>query len=181
MKTRQKESGIIPDIDFGVQYQQIRKIYVGLSGTNLLESSADIGNTRYGPKRNLYLTAGYYINLMGKRKNSLYLIPSLLVKSNLANVQFDLTARLEYNNLLWAGVSYRYQDAVAVLAGVNIKGFHLGASYDFTIGNLSNISNGSPEIFIGYCYTLRPPEKQGKIEIGDPKVKYNSLYNTRYL
>lgn len=181
MKTRQKDSGIIPDIDFGVQYQEMKKIYVGLSGTNLLESSADIGNVRSGPKRNLYLTAGYYINLMERHKRSLYIIPSLLVKSNLSNVQFDLSARVEYNDLLWAGVSYRYQDAVAVLAGVNIKGFHIGASYDFTTSYLKEVSNGSIELFLGYCYTLKPQEKQGKTYNTSPKVKYNSLYNTRYL
>jgi len=181
LKTKQKGSGIIPDFDFGVQYQQMKKLYVGLSGTNLLESSADIGNVRYGPKRNLFLTAGYYINLAEKRKRSLYLIPSFLVKSDLLNVQFDITARVEYNDLLWAGVSYRYQDAVAALAGVNIKGFRIGASYDFTTSSLNEVSNGSIEVFLGYCFKLTPQEKQGKTYNSSPKVKYNSLYNTRYL
>jgi len=170
LKINQKESGIIiPDFDFGILYQQINKIYAGISSTNLLEASTDIGNVSYGQKRNFYLTAGYYIKLTGKQKKALYIIPSLLVKSNLVNVQFDLTARMEYNNLFWAGVSYRYQDAVALLAGINLKGFRIGASYDITTSYLSQVSNGSVELFIGYCYTIRP------------KVKLNSLFNTRYL
>ena len=170
LKTKQKESGIIiPDIDFGIQYQQIRKMYVGLSATNLLESSTDIGNVKYGQKRNFYLTGGYYINLAAQRGKPLYLIPSVLVKSDFLNVQFDINARVEYNNLFWAGLSYRYQDAVAVMAGVNLKGFRIGASYDYTIGNLSKVSSGSVELFLGYCYTIRP------------KVIVKSLFNTRYL
>ncbi len=170
LKINQKESGIIiPDFDFGILYQQINKIYAGISSTNLLEATTDIGNVSYGQQRNFYLTAGYYIKLTGKQKKALYIIPSLLVKSNLVNVQFDLTARMEYNNLFWAGASYRYQDAVAVLAGINLKGFRIGASYDITTSYLSKVSNGSVELFIGYCYTIRP------------KVKLNSLFNTRYL
>jgi type IX secretion system PorP/SprF family membrane protein len=170
LKINQKESGIIiPDFDFGILYQQINKIYAGISSTNLLEASTDVGNVSYGQQRNFYLTAGYYIKLTGKQKKALYIIPSLLVKSNLVNVQFDLTARMEYNNLFWAGASYRYQDAVAVLAGINLKGFRIGASYDITTSYLSKVSNGSVELFIGYCYTIRP------------KVKLNSLFNTRYL
>jgi len=169
LKSKQKESGIIPDVDFGIQYQQRKKIYVGFSGTNLLESSTDIGNVRYGQKRNFYLTAGYYIKLMEKQKKALYLIPSMLVKSDLINAQFEFNTRMEYNNLYWAGVSYRYQDAVAVLAGVNFNGFRIGASYDLTTSYLSQVSNGSIEVFLGYCYPIRP------------KVKLNSLFNTRYL
>ena len=64
--------------------------FLGLSATNLLESSAEIGNVRYGQKRNLYATAGYTITLMETRNNLLTLIPSFLVKSNLANAQVDV-------------------------------------------------------------------------------------------
>jgi len=93
----------------------------------------------------------------------------MLVKSDLINAQFEFNTRMEYNNLYWAGVSYRYQDAVAVLAGVNFNGFRIGASYDLTTSYLSKVSNGSIEVFLGYCYPIRP------------KVKLNSLFNTRYL
>ncbi|MCK9204537.1 MAG: type IX secretion system membrane protein PorP/SprF [Bacteroidales bacterium] len=177
LKIKQKESGFIPDFDFGIQYQQLKKIYMGLSGTNLLESYTDIGNVNYGQKRNFYLTGGYYIKLMEKQKKALYLIPSALVKSNLINVQFDISARVEYNDLFWAGVSYRYQDAVAVLAGLNIEGFRIGASYDFTTSYLSQVSGGSAEIFLGYCFKI----KSDHVHTVNPKVKLNSLYNTRYL
>jgi type IX secretion system PorP/SprF family membrane protein len=168
LQSKQSESGKITDMDFGIQYQDRRKFYAGISGVNLLGSSAEIGNVSYSQDRNVYITGGYYIKVIEKRKQSLYVVPSLLIKSNLVNMQIDISARAEYNNLM-AGLSYRYQDAVAVLAGVNLNGFRFGASYDLTTGSLSNASNGSVEIFIGYCHTIRP------------KVKLNSLYNTRYL
>lgn len=169
IKSTRKESGIIPDIDFGIQYQQFKRYYIGISTTNILESNAEIGNVRYSQKRNYYFTSGYFIKLMETRKKAVYLIPSTLVKSNLKNMQIDINARIEYNNLFWSGVSWRYQDAVAVLAGINIKGFRVGASYDFTTSYLSESSIGSLELFIGYCYSLKP------------KLKKSSNYNTRYL
>jgi type IX secretion system PorP/SprF family membrane protein len=169
LTSTKKQSGIIPDIDFGIQYQQFKKFYVGISAINLLESYTDIGNVRYNQKRNFYLTSGQYIKLIKNRKRELYLIPSFLVKSNLTNMQFDLNTRLEYNNHLWAGVSWRYQDAIVVLTGINIKGLQIGASYDLTTSYLSAVSNGSIEFFVGYCYSIKP------------KVKHNCNYNTRYL
>jgi type IX secretion system PorP/SprF family membrane protein len=169
LTSTQNESGIIPDLGFGIQYQQLKKFYFGISGINLMESSANIGNIKFFQKRYLYATTGYYLNLAAKGNKSLYLIPSVLVKSDLNNMQIDINSRIEYNNVYWAGVSWRYQDAAAIMAGVNLKGLRIGASYDLTIGNLSKVSGGSVEFFVGYCYTIQP------------KVKLNSLYNTRYL
>ena len=167
--SNQKESGVIPDVGFGIQYQQLKKMYVGISAINLMESSANIGNMKYRQQRYFYATTGYYLNLAARGSKSLYLIPSVLVKSDLNNMQLDINSRIEYNNAYWAGVSWRYQDAAALMAGVNLKGLRIGASYDLTIGNLSKVSNGSIEFYLGYCYTIQP------------KVKLNSLYNTRYL
>lgn len=175
LKIKSKESGLIPDFDLGLLYNHTKKWYVGASGTNLLESSTNIGNVTYSQDRTLYLTAGVYIRLSPKKSKPLYLVPSLLVKSNLENVQFDVNARVEYNDLFWAGLSYRYQDAVTAMAGIEAGGFMLGLSYDYTIGSLSGASNGSAEVFLGYRF--HPDQKNKKIR----EVKLNSLYNTRYL
>jgi len=176
LKTRSRESGLIPDFDIGLLYNHTKRWYVGVSGTNILESGADIGNVRYSQDRTLYLTAGIWIRLSRKDSKPLYLIPSALVKSNLENVQFDVNARVEYNDLFWAGLSYRYQDAVAAMAGIEINGFMLGLSYDYTIGSLSKVSKGSAEVFVGYRFHPRSMKNE-KIR----GVKPNSLYNTRYL
>ena len=169
MSGSQKKTGSIFDMDFGVLYQDLNRIYIGLSVTDLLQSSAMIGNAEYELNRNFYLTGGYYINLTGQRRKSLYVIPSFLIKSDFNNMQFDINARVEYAGAYWAGLSYRYQDAIAVLAGMKVKNLRIGVSYDLTTGYLSPVSKGSPEIFIGYCYTIRP------------KVVIKSRYNTRYL
>ena len=163
------ERGFIPDIDFGIQYQKLNKFYMGISTVNLIRSSADIASVRYSPERYYYLTAGYYIKLKENRKKVLYLIPSALVKSDLLNMQIDLNAMIEYNSLYWGGVSWRYQDAVAVMAGINLKGIRIGASYDITTSYLSEASKGSFEFFVGYKHAIKH------------KVQHSYNFNTRYL
>lgn len=153
LSTTQKKNGFIPDFDLGVQYQQIKKINIGISATNLLESSVNIGNVKYGQKRMFYLTGEYYVKL-SKWQNELYIVPSLLIKSNLSNIQFDICTRVEYK-FIWAGASYRYQDAVSILGGFKLKGFIVGVSYDITTSKLSKGSSGSVEIFLGYSYTIQ--------------------------
>ncbi len=168
-QTTQKESGIIPDIDFGIQYQDYKKMSFGISVNHALESSANIGSIRYAQKRSFYLTGSYFVKLLDERYNILYLVPSFLIKSNVKNFQADINARVEYKNMYWVGVSWRYQDAAAVLAGFSVKGFRIGASYDLTTSYLSRATRGSVEFFVGYCHTI------------GPKFKKNCNYNTRYL
>lgn len=168
LNTNQKVSAMAPDLDFGVYYQYANIFELGLSGTNLLESTLNIGNVAYTQKRNLYLTSSYQITLIDSRE-PLYLIPSVLVKSNFINAQVDVNARVEYNNFLWGGISYRLQDAVAIMAGVNFNEFRIGVAYDITTGSLSASSKGSIELFVGYNIKLN----QG--------VRSTNMFNTRYL
>jgi len=169
LKFNDKESATFFDLDLGIHYRFADKAYAGISATNLLQSSREIGNVRYHQKTNIYLTGGYYFELTEMDYKKLYLIPSLLLKTNFASTQLDVNLMVNYNKQYWAGVSYRLQDAVAVMAGANWKGFKLGASYDITTSKLANVSSGSLEVFVGYCYPIKP------------KIKPKSLYNTRYL
>lgn len=169
LQVNQPASAMTPDVDLGVYYQHGNGLNVGLSVTNLLESSLAIGNVIYAQKRNLYFTTDYKIKLTENNEKPISLMPSVLVKSNFSNAQVDLSAVVDYNNQFWGGMSYRYQDAVALLAGVRINDFRLGVSYDITTGGLSDASKGSLEFFLGYNYLL------------SPKVKTTNNFNTRYL
>lgn len=169
LKVNSAQNGILPDFDFGLSYQHGVKFSFSLSAANIIESSTDIGNVKAANIRQYYLLSEYRVKLSEDKWQSLYMIPSVFIKSNSQNIQVDLSTRLEFNNRYWGGISYRYQDAVAAIAGLNFNGFRIGASYDINIGKLSAASPGSAEIFIGYCYPIMP------------KVKLNSLYNTRYL
>lgn len=168
LKDNTPQTGSLLDADLGFWYNDPGRLYAGLSVTSLAESTAEIGNTQYGLTRNINFTAGYYIKVTESKWNTFYLVPSFLIKSNTKNMQIDFTARAEYNNLM-AGLSYRHQDALAIIAGYNLTRLRIGLSYDLTTGPLAKPSSGSAELFVSWSLPIAP------------KVKLSSGFNTRYL
>ncbi len=76
-----------------------------------------------------------------------------IVKTDLINpVRYDLNAKLSFKNQFWAGVSYRVNDAVGVLAGFHITPkLFCTYMYDASTSTLmSTYSKGSHEFTIGY-------------------------------
>ena len=64
-----------------------------------------------------------------------------------------------FQNKVWAGLSYRTQDAVALLVGMYFKSFKVGLSYDYTTSNIGSFSNGAWELMGGYCFKVVKPYK----------------------
>ena len=149
-------SDLVPDFGFGLYYHT-DKLYFGVASSHLSEGGLDLqtGNASdvYNVARHYYAMAGYNYDITP----TLQLRPSLFLKSDAASTQFDINLSLMYNQLVFAGVSYRVDDAVAVMAGVHWNGFKLGYSYDITTSGLNNYSNGSHEIMLGYCYKWPTP------------------------
>lgn len=159
------------DLDFGLYYKN-DELYFGLSTTHLTEATLaesfaanpDGINSvptdfNYNVVRHYYLMAGYDI----KMNNPLFVLqPSIFVKSEAVSTQVDLNMTVLYNNFFWGGVTYRLQDAIVPIFGVNyepgtIPGtFRIGYSYDFTTSQIRKASSGSHEIFLGYCFKIAP-------------------------
>ncbi len=139
-----------PDLGFGLYYSSSRA-YVGLSAAHLIENKIDYGNTETKIKRHYYLSGGYSFEL----SPAFSLKPSAHIKTDAASTQFDINLNLHYRDLIWFGASYRMQDAIVLMAGINIlKGLRLGYSYDITTSPIKNYSSGSHEIMLGYCYKI---------------------------
>ncbi len=79
-------------------------------------------------------------------------LPSVLIRYiNPLPIGFDLNAKFQYQDLLWAGASYRYQDGFAAMVGVNLNNnINIGYSYDITTSQLNTVSKGTHEILIGF-------------------------------
>jgi type IX secretion system PorP/SprF family membrane protein len=165
-----KASNFMTDFGFGLFYKVPSKYFVGFSMTQLTQPSQDIGSAGAAIelRRHYYLTAGYEYVLPSNPEFEID--PSLLIKSDGASIQYDFNALVRYNNKFWGGVSYRVQDAVVVLLGMNYKNFRIGYAYDITTSRLATAgSSGSHEIMLGYCF---------KIVIEKPRKSYR---NTRFL
>lgn len=171
------------DMDLGLFYQtelaQDRKLYVGLSSTHVngltFEATGNgfvtlfpdnpyvtAWDTKFKMYRHYYIMAGFDYPIPG---NELFVLkPSVFVKSDAASAQFDLNLNVEWNNFIWGGASYRSIDAIGFMAGVNLDGalvnvpggFKVGYSYDVTTSRISKGSTGSHELFLQYCFKLKP-------------------------
>jgi len=134
-------------------YLKGNRYYLGASVTHLNQASvkfSDLASTFL--VRHYYLTGGYNIKL---RDPLFELRPSFLLKSDLAGWQVDLNTNLVYNDKLWGGVSYRTQDAVALLFGTElINGLKVGYSFDLVTSAIGRYGYGSHEIFISYSVEL---------------------------
>ncbi len=80
------------------------------------------------------------------------IIPSLVMRTlENAPLQWDISAKAEFQNRVWGGVSYRNEESIYVLAGFKIwDSFLVGYSYDYPISQLRNNQSGSHEILPSY-------------------------------
>lgn len=127
------------------------------SGSSSLPSGDGVAKKyQFTAKRAAYFMAGSNIPV----KNTLFeVIPSLIVRSDLTFTDFEITGRLRYNKLFTAGLGYRYNDAVSLMLGAEIKGIFIGYSYDYHTSDISKASSGSHEIVAGYNLKLDFSEK----------------------
>ena len=159
------ESDMIFDAGIGLYYRVPENYYLGISILQLLESKTSTDGTSAKLKRQINLIGGYELSLPNTPEVDL--LPSFMIKTDGISVQYDLSALLRFKNQFWGGVSYRYQDAIALIFGMEYKNFNIGYSYDINTSAIG--SYGSHEIRAGYCF---------KIEVSKIKKVYR---NTRFL
>jgi type IX secretion system PorP/SprF family membrane protein len=147
--TNYDKAVFVTDFNTGVCYTN-SKFYAGFSMTNILRGSliyANGSDNKRGELGHYYLTGG--MNFAINREWSVK--PSLLLKSSdilLKSMQADITARVFYQELYWAGLSYRTSDAIVYMMGFRYDLLYIGTAYDFTLTEIRNKSFGSIEVTI---------------------------------
>ena len=156
------------DMNIGLTYTH-RLFTLGLACTHLLSPQVKMrregseGSSGSGEQewlfpfdRTLYFTAESNIPI----KNTLFeVLPSLMVRTDLASFQADVTARLRWKKFLTAGLGYRTQDALSVMLEGEFKGITLGYSYDYSLSPIMRATSGSHEVWVGYSLKLNFGEK----------------------
>lgn len=127
------------------------KVKLNTKGTSSSSSTQDNHEFETYAKRTLYLTGGSNIPI----KNTLIeLQPDIVLASDLKTLSGVISLRGLYNKMFFAGLAYRWNDAVAVSLGAEIKNFTLGYSYDIPTSKLLKATSGSHEIVVGYRLKL---------------------------
>jgi len=147
-----EESTMFTDLAFGAFYQQPGGLYLGLSATQLLEGSRELGTggLDFQLRRHYYGAAGYEITWI--RNPAYVLIPGVFVKFDGTTAQVDLNARVQYNGKFWGGLTYRFQETAAVMVGMSIKDISFGYAYDIPLSRIGGA--GSHEIMLRYSFML---------------------------
>jgi type IX secretion system PorP/SprF family membrane protein len=151
LSDKSKLTDFVIDLSLGLFYKVPDKYYLGLSADQLLQTKGS--QTHYQLRRHYYLTGGYYYVIPGHPAFELQ--PSALFQYDGAVFQFNLSGLLEYNDKIWGGIEYRFQDAVAILVGMNFKSFRVGISYDIATSTMSRYSYGGVEVMLNYCFKIK--------------------------
>lgn len=161
IKTTSEYSSQNVDLGIGAYYEKTfgkNHAYVGVSATHLNQPSLKNDTCiNIQQKRTIYFLVGGNI----PTRNPLFIIqPSLLFRNSGTATSVDFTLRATYNRRFWGGVSYRYDDAVTVMAGANIKSVRIGYAYDIGISSWSKSSKGSHEVMATYVMDINLDKKK---------------------
>jgi type IX secretion system PorP/SprF family membrane protein len=146
-------SGSKLDIGAGV-YFNTQDIYIGLSSAHMTEPTIEWSDgDQYSLKRHYFLISGYHHEI----NSEFSLNPSIYLKSDGATSQLDINTNLIYTNLnnnqMWGGVSYRLDEGLILLVGMDItKDLRFGVGYDVT---LLNPMPNSLEVMLGYNFKIK--------------------------
>ena len=85
--------------------------------------------------------------------NPLYvLMPTMCLMTDIASTQINLGAKLYYNNKIWFGTNYRFQESIAAMVGFKIKDIQISYSYD--INTMGLAVQGSHEVCVSYLFKM---------------------------
>ncbi|HBS85393.1 MAG: hypothetical protein A2W91_16425 [Bacteroidetes bacterium GWF2_38_335] len=151
------EKLMVPDASFGT-YIYNERYYGGFAIYQLFNRQVDLMNDAYIDQRQVrhyFLHGGYdyIINEMWSVE------PSLLLKFiEAGKMQVDINVKGTYKQMLWAGLSYRTQDAVVIMVGAGKKRFEFGYSYDIVLSDMKYYCNGTHGILFTYKLSASKPK-----------------------
>jgi type IX secretion system PorP/SprF family membrane protein len=151
-----EDDDIVFDAGFGAFFTN-ENAFAGLSVLHLTAPETNFGgSTKLYIPRIFYLAGGYNISL----SNTFYVLqPSAQVRTDLSSYQIELSCLLEYDKKIHGGISYRLQDAVIFMLGLDLfNGLNIGYAYDLPISKMIK-SGGSHEIFLRYSFKLEFAKK----------------------
>ena len=154
----QTEGGM--SLNAGLYYKN-PSLYLGVSTTNITQT--DLKALSVTASRHYFVMGGYESpEILG----GFVLKPNVMIKSDGVKTQYDFNLHVLAFNTFWAGATYRHNDAIAPMAGIQLlKGGALKVGYSYGLGTsfLSNyFANGNHEIMLNYCFSVTPPVRQEK-------------------
>ncbi|MCQ2342145.1 MAG: PorP/SprF family type IX secretion system membrane protein [Paludibacteraceae bacterium] len=154
-------NGMAFDMGVGIYYSA-PTWWVGASYSHLTQPKiewSDLASIRM--VGTLYLAGGYNWRL--KHNRNWVLKPSVMVMTDFANWDVNLTMMAEVRERFRFGAGYRIAGSVNLLLGVDIiNGLQLGYTYELPANRLLKATYGSHEIFLSYGFNVLKPKRTNK-------------------
>jgi len=142
----------MPDAGLGA-YLYGDGFYAGLSVSQILNNKVKVFDHKVDDNRlkpHFNLTGGYRYEINADWA----LEPSVIFKATAPKeVSFDITAKVDWQRMVWGAVSYRYHEVVAIIIGYSYQDtFIFGYAYDIGINSIRKYNTGTHELMIGYRF-----------------------------
>lgn len=151
------EKIVVPDAKFGAYYYA-KQYYAGLAIHQLFGRKNHLMNKEHldmTQVRHYFLHGGYIYDING----NFTLEPSAMIRLIEAGIfQFDVNVKGIYKQMVWLGLSYRYQDAVSVMAGFRKDRISFGYAYDYALSDIRNYNTGSHELIFSFKFNRSKPK-----------------------
>jgi type IX secretion system PorP/SprF family membrane protein len=168
-----KERVGAPLVEAGV-YVQAKKLELGVSLQPVYASKLSAGSGGFGVKPIPH--AFFYTAYSVAAGEQLVIKPSILVKTDLAETQTEISAIARWRENIFAGVSYRgfgskARDAAVIIAGLKLnEKTTLAYAFDVPLSALNTVNRGSHELLLRY--SINKPIGVGTL----PPVIYNPRF-----
>lgn len=168
LRPRDEEDPLLPQIqvlaskpDFGVGIAYSGSGFsVGLGVRHLTQPTFALGGQggENQQRRMVHLTGQYLLGLT----YTWDLQPMALVRFDGQKIATDVGVLALYNQVFWGGVSYRHEDAVSALLGINLlqNKMKLGYVFDYVIAGMAAKSLTSHELMLQYTLPAPKPGKR---------------------
>ncbi|MBN2669797.1 MAG: PorP/SprF family type IX secretion system membrane protein [Bacteroidales bacterium] len=152
-----QEPHIAFDANFGLFYHttfdKYNEMYAGISATHLTKpkfSTNEDVKANY-MARTYYLDAGYYYTMPN---GVIQLRPSVLVKTDFITTQFSANLTALYNQMFWAGLTYRANNDLGLMVGATLKNnLSFGIAYEYGLG-MDFKNKSSFDVMLKYCFSI---------------------------
>jgi type IX secretion system PorP/SprF family membrane protein len=131
-------------------YVYSNKWYTGFSVPSFLRHDYynDVQESVVSDKLHYYFIGGYVFDI----SNNVKFKPSVLVKAVSGSpLSTDFSANFLLKEKLTLGASYRWDDSISALAGIQMsESFFLGYSFDYTVTRLNKYNDGTHEVILRF-------------------------------
>lgn len=143
---------MIPDLGVGL-YAFTDRYYVGISAQHLLPGNFQLSTAQVKLTRHFYILAGY--NWIVPFNPDFEVQPTVLIKKDIAKLQFDINTNVLYKNKFWGGLQYREGGDFSLLLGMKLTPqLKFGYSYDMVTSRMSKYQSGTHEVMVNYCFKI---------------------------